>query len=163
MKYFQYPILVSVVSSAHSISFLFPIQCSPGPLLSVTLSRFHSGSVNVSLPSCLSILVYGCSIAAASPLFTRTTSDELLVGQVGCVSPLPQIIFITSTLSPQQRDWNEEFQSTKELPATSFIQKLFKDRTQFKIHTDFLQTAIKGSIAAVDGHLHPLNAADPKK
>ena len=63
----------------------------------------------------------------------------------------------------QLRDWNEEFQTTRELPGDTLPQRVFKDRALFKVHSDFVHSAVKGAMAAVDGQLHPLNPADPDK
>lgn len=45
----------------------------------------------------------------------------------------------------------------------TLVQKLVKDRALFKVNSDFVQAAVRGAMAAVDGQLHPLNAADPEK
>ena len=60
----------------------------------------------------------------------------------------------------QLRDWNEEIQTTRELPVASLQHRVFRDRALFKAHSDFVQAAVRGGIAAVDGHLHPLNPAE---
>ena len=63
----------------------------------------------------------------------------------------------------QLRDWNEEFQSTRDLPVDTIQQRMYRDRGLFKVHSDFIQSAVKGAMAAVDGQLHPLNPADPER
>ena len=42
-------------------------------------------------------------------------------------------------------------------------QRIYRDRALFKIHSDFIQSAVKGAMGAIDGHLHPLNPADPTR
>ncbi len=42
-------------------------------------------------------------------------------------------------------------------------QRMYRDRGLFKVHSDFIQSAVKGAMAAVDGQLHPLNPADPER
>ena len=49
----------------------------------------------------------------------------------------------------QMRDWNEELQSVRELPADTSQLKLFRDRTLFKVRT-VTQLKIK-----INGHLSP--------
>lgn len=41
------------------------------------------------------------------------------------------------------RDWNEEIQMCKELPATDLIQNLNKDKAILKSHSDFVEAATK--------------------
>lgn len=45
----------------------------------------------------------------------------------------------------------------------SLQHRVFRDRALFKIHSDFIQAAVRGAKAAIDGQLHPLNPADPDK
>uniref|UniRef100_A0AC35TFP8 Clu domain-containing protein n=1 Tax=Rhabditophanes sp. KR3021 TaxID=114890 RepID=A0AC35TFP8_9BILA len=61
------------------------------------------------------------------------------------------------------RDWNEEFQSAKELPCKTFHDRINRDRVFFKIHGDYVQCATKGAMAVIDGNLPSLNAADEFK
>jgi protein TIF31 len=62
----------------------------------------------------------------------------------------------------QQREWNEEYQSCKELPSGTMDEKLVRDRTLFKIHCDFVDAATRGAKAVVDKALLPINPIDPK-
>ncbi|KAL9645516.1 hypothetical protein ABK040_000581 [Willaertia magna] len=62
----------------------------------------------------------------------------------------------------QQREWNEEYQSCKELPSGTMDERLIRDRTLFKIHCDFVDSAIKGAKAVVDKCLLPINPIDKK-
>eukprot|EP00731_Ephydatia_muelleri_P023577 Em0015g1160a len=73
----------------------------------------------------------------------KAAPDELLVGQL--------------------RDWNEEFQVARELPVTTASLKMYRDRTVFKIHSDYVAAATRGAMAVVDGYIPPLNPADEDK
>jgi protein TIF31 len=60
----------------------------------------------------------------------------------------------------QTRDWNEELQTTRELPRTSLQERLTRERAIFKIHSDFVAAAVKGAMAVVDGNVMAINPAD---
>ena len=40
---------------------------------------------------------------------------------------------------------------------------MFRDRAFFRVHSDFIQAAARGAMAAVNGELHPLNPGDPDR
>jgi protein TIF31 len=62
----------------------------------------------------------------------------------------------------QQREWNEEYQSCRELPSGTMEERIIRDRTLFKIHCDFVDAATKGAKAVVDKCLLPINPVDPE-
>jgi protein TIF31 len=55
------------------------------------------------------------------------------------------------------RDWNDEFQSLKELPIDNLSERVLKDRLQLKLYQDYIACCIKGAIAVSEGSLVPLN------
>jgi len=59
-----------------------------------------------------------------------------------------------------QRDWNEEFQSCRELPKSTPAERLIRDRTMYRVYADFVEAATKGAVAVVHGHIPPVNAMD---
>lgn len=64
----------------------------------------------------------------------KAAPDELLVGQVTCLSCLCSVCDeCPSPLWCQLRDWNEEFQVARELPVTTASLKMYRDRTVFKV------------------------------
>lgn len=62
----------------------------------------------------------------------------------------------------QNRDWNEEYQSCKELPAETEDQRILRDRTIWKVHSDFVETATKIAVGIVNKEFAPINPMDPK-
>ncbi|KJH46399.1 hypothetical protein DICVIV_07522 [Dictyocaulus viviparus] len=72
----------------------------------------------------------------------------------------PHKIGFEDHLPGQIRDWNEELQTTHEMSRTSLSERLTRDRSVFKIHGDFINAAIKGAIAVVDGNVMAINPAD---
>jgi protein TIF31 len=66
--------------------------------------------------------------------------------------------FGASSSSP--REWNEEFQSCRELPRSTPGERIMRDRTMFRVYTDFADAATKGAVAVVHGHIPPVNPMD---
>lgn len=63
----------------------------------------------------------------------------------------------------QSRDWNEELQSTRELPRESLTERLVRERAIFKIHSDFVATATRAAVAVVDGNIMAINPGENSK
>jgi len=61
----------------------------------------------------------------------------------------------------QLRDWNEEFQSCRELPTNSVQERIVRDLALVKVHDEFIEAATKGAMAVVHKALPPLNPIDP--
>ncbi|KAK2873015.1 hypothetical protein Q8A67_022912 [Cirrhinus molitorella] len=60
----------------------------------------------------------------------------------------------------QARDWNEEIQTTRELPRKNVTDRLMRDRAVFKANSDFVSTATRGAMAVVDGNVMPINPSE---
>lgn len=58
------------------------------------------------------------------------------------------------------RDWNEEYQSCRELPKSTTAERVLRDRTMFRVYSDFQDAATKGAVAVVHGHIPPVNPMD---
>ncbi|KAJ1071623.1 hypothetical protein K5549_001915 [Capra hircus] len=52
----------------------------------------------------------------------------------------------------QTRDWNEELQTTRELPRKNLPERLLRERAIFKVHSDFTAAATRGAMAVIDGN-----------
>lgn len=63
----------------------------------------------------------------------------------------------------QLRDWNEEYQTFKELPRETIKERILRDRALFKFNCDFVEAAMKGAIAIVEKTVPPINPLDPEK
>ncbi|MCP9258691.1 Clu protein [Dirofilaria immitis] len=55
----------------------------------------------------------------------------------------PHKIGLEDHIPGQIRDWNEELQTTHELPRETLNERLIRERAIFKIHSDFVSAAIK--------------------
>lgn len=63
----------------------------------------------------------------------------------------------------QTRDWNEELQTTRELPRKSLPERLLRERAIFKVHSDFVAAATRGAMAVVDGNVMAINPGEETK
>lgn len=59
------------------------------------------------------------------------------------------------------RDWNEELQVCRDLPRQEFVTRLNRDKALIKTYTDFVEAAVQGAKAVVEGNLSPINPMDP--
>ncbi|XP_061683095.1 clustered mitochondria protein homolog isoform X1 [Syngnathoides biaculeatus] len=60
----------------------------------------------------------------------------------------------------QTRDWNEELQTTRELPRKNLPERLLRERAIFKVHSDFAAAATRGAMAVIDGNVMAINPGD---
>ena len=61
------------------------------------------------------------------------------------------------------RDWNEEYQTCKELPKETIQERIVRDRALFKVNADFVEAAVKGASLIVDKSIPPINPLDNEK
>ncbi|KAN0070547.1 Clustered mitochondria domain containing protein [Elaphomyces granulatus] len=60
------------------------------------------------------------------------------------------------------RDWNEEFQTTRELPHESVIDKVYRERLTSKLFADYNDAAARGAVLVARGDVAPLNPSEAK-
>ncbi|MBN3292822.1 CLU protein, partial [Polypterus senegalus] len=60
----------------------------------------------------------------------------------------------------QTRDWNEELQTTRELPRKNLPERLLRERAVFKVHSDFAAAATRGAMAVIDGNVMAINPGE---
>ncbi|KAI5460069.1 clustered mitochondria-domain-containing protein [Mariannaea sp. PMI_226] len=60
------------------------------------------------------------------------------------------------------RDWNEEFQSAKELPRGNVTDRVFRERLMSKLFADYNDAASKGAVMVARGEIAPLNPTETK-
>ncbi|KAK4456041.1 clustered mitochondria-domain-containing protein [Podospora aff. communis PSN243] len=58
------------------------------------------------------------------------------------------------------RDWNEEFQSARELPRESIQDRLFRERLISKLFADYNDAAARGAVLVARGEVTPLNPTE---
>ena len=58
------------------------------------------------------------------------------------------------------RDWNEEFQTTRELPRESLQDRVFRERLTSKLFADYNEAAARGAVLVARGEVAPLNPTE---
>lgn len=66
-------------------------------------------------------------------------------------------------LPGQTRDWNDELQTTRELPRKTLPDRLIRERAIFKVHSDFVVAATRGAMAVIDGNVLAINPSENQK
>jgi len=60
------------------------------------------------------------------------------------------------------RDWNEEIQTTRELPRETVQDRVFRERLTSKIYAEFNEAAARGAVMVARGEVAPLNPTESK-
>ncbi|KAM4808065.1 clustered mitochondria protein homolog [Rhinophrynus dorsalis] len=63
----------------------------------------------------------------------------------------------------QTRDWNEELQTTRELPRALPADQQLRQRATFKINSDFVGASTRGAMAVIDGNVMAINPGEDIK
>ncbi|KAG8455747.1 hypothetical protein GDO86_001803 [Hymenochirus boettgeri] len=63
----------------------------------------------------------------------------------------------------QTRDWNEELQTTRELPQVLPTDLQLRQRATFKINSDFVGASTRGAMAVIDGNVMAINPGEDTK
>ncbi|KAF4987371.1 hypothetical protein FGRMN_10403 [Fusarium graminum] len=58
------------------------------------------------------------------------------------------------------RDWNEEFQSARELPCETVQDRVFRERLVSKLFADYNEAATRGAVMVARGDVAPLNPTE---
>ncbi|KIW15301.1 hypothetical protein PV08_05346 [Exophiala spinifera] len=58
------------------------------------------------------------------------------------------------------RDWNEEFQTTRELPRENLQDRVFRERLTSKLFADYNDAAARGAVLVARGEVAPLNPTE---
>ena len=134
---------------------LFDLLCAASPLFLQHLARlFHDP---VSTRDYFSALPVLNSLPAAPWLarepkhdadWLRTQTAFLLTGA------------LTADTLDAGRDWNEELQSSRELPRTTLVERLMRDRVLNRLHAEFTLAAARIVPRVAAGDVAPMNPAD---
>lgn len=87
------------------------------------------------------------SLTTHQPDLARTQESYLISG-----------VENTETL----RDWNEEFQSTREMPKEAVHDRVFRERLTSKLFADYNDAATRGAMLVARGEIAPLNPTEAK-
>ncbi|KAF4632119.1 hypothetical protein G7Y89_g6014 [Cudoniella acicularis] len=132
--------LIDELSTSFDASFqkLLDANLTKEPLASFQITNTTPSSPWI-VPSTLSPLVTHQSD------ITRTQESYLIAG-----------IENAETL----RDWNEEFQSTRELPKENVHDRVFRERLTSKLFADYNDAAARGAVLVARGEVAPLNPTE---
>ncbi|KAF2151056.1 hypothetical protein K461DRAFT_295145 [Myriangium duriaei CBS 260.36] len=111
------------------------------PLASFQLSNAIPSSPWVVAPNATSLSEHASDVA-------RTQEPYLLAGPENA-----------ETL----RDWNEEFQSTRELPKETVQDRVFRERLTSKLFAEYNEAAVRGAVLVARGEVAPLNPTEAKE
>ena len=136
---------------------------------------------------CFSYSLIGC-LNQLSPMFGKNLQiylESILKTEPYFISPVAQTlenwlvtdekkIMVTNgaglseTISPlhgfdpkQMREWNEEFQVVKNFSTDNYLMRIQKERAAIKVYQDFVDAAVKGAKAIIEGKLTSLNPNEP--
>ena len=134
--------LISILSPSFSKSFdtLLDANNKRDPLANFQLTNAIPSGPWLVTPMAI-------SLSSHQPDLTRTQETFLLSG-----------IENTETL----RDWNEEIQSTRELPRETVQDRVFRERLISKIFAEFNEAAARGAMMVARGEVAPLNPTESK-
>ena len=132
--------LISILSQTFSRSFdaLLDVNNKRDPLANFQLTNAIPSSPWLVAPATT-------SLSSHQPDLTRTQEIFLLSG-----------VENTETL----RDWNEEIQTTRELPRETVQDRVFRERLISKIFAEFNEAAARGAMLVARGEVAPLNPTE---
>ena len=61
------------------------------------------------------------------------------------------------------RDWNEDYQGAREMPATTVGERVVRAKILFKVLSDFGEAAVEGAKAVVGGFVTPINPNEARR
>lgn len=92
-------------------------------------------------------MVHSSAVQHHQPDLTRSQEAFLLGGSDG---------------AENLRDWNEEFQTTRELPRDTLQDRVFRERLTSKLFADYNEAAARGAVLVARGEVAPLNPTEGK-
>jgi protein TIF31 len=96
----------------------------------------------------------------ANPWLISPDSTTLVEHRPDITRTQESFLFGGTENNESLRDWNEEFQTTRETPAESISDKIFRERLTSKLFADFNEAAVKGAVLVAHGELTPLNPTE---
>ncbi|RDL40518.1 Clustered mitochondria protein-like protein [Venustampulla echinocandica] len=98
--------------------------------------------------------------APASPWIVPSTTSPLLAHQPDITRTQETYLISGIENTDTLRDWNEEFQSTRELPKENVHDRVFRERLTSKLFADYNDTAARGAVLVARGEVAPLNPTE---
>ncbi|KAI9715319.1 MAG: Intracellular distribution of mitochondria [Chrysothrix sp. TS-e1954] len=99
---------------------------------------------------------------ASSPWIVSQTSATTTSHAPDLCRTQESLLLSGAESSETMRDWNEGFQTTRELPKETVQDRVFRARVASKLFADYNEAATRGAILIARGELTPLNPTEAK-
>lgn len=96
----------------------------------------------------------------SSPWVVPSTSSPLVAHQSDITRTQESYLIAGIENTETLRDWNEEFQSTRELPKENVHDRVFRERLTSKLFADYNDAAARGAVLVARGEVAPLNPTE---
>ncbi|KAI9664144.1 MAG: Intracellular distribution of mitochondria [Trizodia sp. TS-e1964] len=139
--------------AAHSLITLFGMISPSFPSAFLALQDYN----NQSEP--LALYQFANSIAA-SPWMVPSSTSPLCAHQPDLLRSQETLLLAGSDNIDNLRDWNEEFQATRELPRETLQERVLRQRLLFKLYAEFNDAAARAAVTIARGEVLPLNPGE---
>lgn len=96
----------------------------------------------------------------ASPWIVPSSASPLTTHQADITRTQESYLVTGIENNETLRDWNEEFQSTRELPKETVQDRVFRERLTSKLFADYNEAAARGAVLVARGEVAPLNPTE---
>ncbi|KAI4101151.1 MAG: hypothetical protein L6R37_005073 [Teloschistes peruensis] len=103
------------------------------------------------------------SAIPANPWLVSSTAASATVHQSDLTRTQETYLFSGVENAETLRDWNEEIQSTRELPRQTVQDRVFRERLIAKLFAEFNDAAARGAVLVARGEVAPLNPTESKE
>jgi protein TIF31 len=100
--------------------------------------------------------------APSSPWIVPASSSPLVTHQADITRTQESYLISGLENTETLRDWNEEFQSTRELPKETVQDRVFRERLTSKLFADYNDAAARGAVLVARGEVAPLNPTESR-
>jgi len=98
----------------------------------------------------------------ANPWIVPSSSSPLVTHQPDITRTQESYLISGIENAETLRDWNEEFQTTRELPTETAQDKIFRDRVTSKLFADYNDAAARGAVLVARGEVTALNPTEAR-
>lgn len=137
---------------AHKNHSLFHLLSSASPAFNEAFKKLQKDMATTDVLSVLPIT----NCLPAFPWVVRTPTVEPDASR-----PQETLLSYGSDGQEASRDWNDELQSTREMPRSQFQDRVLRERLTHKLQADLTDAAVRGAIAIRKGNVLSLNPLDP--
>lgn len=95
-----------------------------------------------------------------SPWLVSRDSNALSAHQADVTRSQESYLISGAENTETLRDWNEEFQTTRELPKDTVQDRVFRERVMSKLYADYNEAAAQGAVLIARGEVAPVNPTE---